>query len=244
VKHGVELGRIHLRHLPRHPLAAEPLRNVEDRHGRTLAVASGASSPPLAYGVDRPILTARPRAFRPVAAGPAPGSERGDSVEASVTAAAERPKRRSAVTEWPFTPQSLKIAPHHRHHRRDHRNRHHDADDPAPRSGSTCHSAAESTPRAPRIARRNAKQAGAGRGTCEYRIVCPRRQTIVRRSCRAAGRPWRRRATWFLRVGLRAAPHPRHTASLGVSVRLGTRARRGASVAGLQGGGSPRSRGC
>jgi hypothetical protein len=190
------------------------------------------------------MLAAAPLAFSRGAAGPAArlgGRRRFRSQRHGGRGTALAALGRHRV---PFTPQSLKIAPHHRHHRRDHRNRHHDADDPAPRSGSTCHSAAESTPGAPRIARRNAKQAGAGRGTCEYRIVCPRRRTIVRRSCRAAGRPGRRRATWFLRVGLRAAPRPRHTASLGVSVRLGTGARRGASVAGLQGGGSPRSRGC
>jgi hypothetical protein len=67
----VELGRIHLRHLARHPLAAEPLGNVEDRHGWTLAVARGAISPLLEDGVDRPVLAPPPFARRRVAAEPA-----------------------------------------------------------------------------------------------------------------------------------------------------------------------------
>src|SRR3954453_1449951 len=37
VEHRVELGGVHLRHLPGYPLAAEPLRHVEDRHGRTVS---------------------------------------------------------------------------------------------------------------------------------------------------------------------------------------------------------------
>ena len=32
MEHGMEFGGVHLRNLPRHPLAAEPLRDVEDRH--------------------------------------------------------------------------------------------------------------------------------------------------------------------------------------------------------------------
>jgi hypothetical protein len=80
VEHGVELGRVHRRHLFRDPLAAEPLGNVEERHAPTLQPLSGLLHAPsrLAEASPRPCRRRSSfhslRRLRPVVPSPATGA--------------------------------------------------------------------------------------------------------------------------------------------------------------------------
>src|SRR5207248_498680 len=59
MEHGVELSRVHLRHLLRDPLAAEPLGNVEDRHARDPTSPPAGAPATSAVSAGRTTVSAR-----------------------------------------------------------------------------------------------------------------------------------------------------------------------------------------